>query len=160
LNKKEIIDQLAESRQIFLHALEGLQDDQINQAPVEGTWTIKDLIAHLSSWEYTCLVPLRAYAAGGDFVPEPIPDHDAWNQAQAQRWQSQTLADTLADYQSIREEFVALIRKLPEARWKEKLPAPWGGEATVEELCSGLAWHEKTEHLKGIQYWKETGKPR
>ena len=160
MNKKEIIDQLAESRQAFLHALEGLQDDQINQAPVEGTWTIKDLLAHLASWENTCLVPLRIYSSGGEFVPDPIPNHDVWNQAQAQRWQSQTLAETLADYQSIREEFVALISALPDACWNVKLPAPWGGEATIAELCSGLAWHEKTEHLKSIQHWKKTGMPR
>jgi hypothetical protein len=160
VNKKEVIAQLAESRQAFLLALEGLQEEQINQAAVEGSWTVKDLLAHLVSWENTCLVPLRAYAAGGVFAPEPISDHDAWNHAQEQRWQSQTLAEILAEYQAIREEFVSLVCALPEACWREKFPAPWGGEATMAELCSGLAWHEKTEHLKSIDHWQMTGKPR
>jgi uncharacterized damage-inducible protein DinB len=158
--KKETLDQLAESRQAFLHALEGLSEAQINQVPVEGTWTIKDLLAHLASWEKSCLVPLRSFAAGGAFVPEAIPDHDAWNQKQAQHWQSQTLAETLVEYKSIRDEIAALVAALPDARWDVKLPAPWGGEVTIPELCSGLVWHEKIEHLKSIQHWKQTGKPR
>jgi hypothetical protein len=160
VNKKDTLDQLAESRQTFLHALQGLSEAQITQDPVEGIWTIKDLLAHLASWEKSCLIPLRAYAAGEPFVPEAIPDHQVWNQAQAQRWQAQSLAEILAEYQSIRVEIVALITKLPEAQWAVKLHAPWGGEATVAELCGGLVWHEKTEHLKSIHQWKETGKPR
>jgi uncharacterized damage-inducible protein DinB len=160
MNKIEILDQLAESRQTFLHALEGLSEAQITQDPVEGIWTIKDLLAHLTSWENSCLIPLRAYAAGGSFIPEAIPDHHLWNHAQAQRWQTQSLAEIMAEYQAIRGEFVALVSALPEAKWAAKLPAPWGGEATMAELCSGLIWHEKTEHLKSIHQWKETGKPR
>jgi uncharacterized damage-inducible protein DinB len=160
MNKNDILDQLAESRQTFLHALEGLSEAQITQEPVEGIWTIKDLLAHLTSWEKSCLIPLRAYAVGGAFIPEAIPDHHVWNQAQAQRWQAQSLVEILAEYQAIREEIVALVTELPEARWAVKLPAPWGGEATIAELCGGLIWHEKTEHLKSIRQWKETGKPR
>jgi hypothetical protein len=75
MNKKETLDQLAESRQIFLQALEGLSEAQIIQDPVEGIWTIKDLLAHLASWEKSCLIPLRAFAARGAFAPEAIPDH-------------------------------------------------------------------------------------
>ena len=160
MDKKEILDHLAESRRTFLQALEGLSEPQIIQVPVEGVWTIKDLLAHLASWEKSCLIPLRTYAAGGAFVPEEIPDHQVWNQAQAQGWQSQSLAEILAEYQSIREEIVALVTALTEAQATVKLPAPWGGEATLAELCGGLIWHEKTEHLKSIFYWKETGKPR
>jgi len=160
MHKEETLEQLAESRSTFLQALEGLSEAQITQVPVEGIWTIKDLLAHLASWENSCLIPLRAYAAGEAFVPEAIPDHNAWNQAQSERWQAQSLAEIMANYQSIRDEFVALITTLPEPRSEIKLPAPWGGEATIHELCSGLVWHEKTEHLKSIQHWQETGKPR
>jgi len=160
MNKKATLDQLAESRQTFLHALEGLSEAQITQDPVEGIWTIKDLLAHLASWEKSCLIPLRAYAAGGAFTPEEIPDHQVWNQAQAQRWQAQSLPQIMAEYQSIRDEIVALVTTLPETQWTVKLQAPWGGEATIPELCSGLVWHEKIEHLKSIHQWKKTGKPR
>jgi hypothetical protein len=160
MEKTEALTRLAESRQTFLQAVESLSEVQITQIPVEGIWTIKDLLAHLATWEMTCVVPLRAFAAGGEFIPEAIPDHQVWNEAQARGWQTKSLAEILAEYQSIREEIVALITALPVARWEVKLPAPWGGEANVGELCSGLIWHESIEHLKSIQYWKETGKPR
>jgi hypothetical protein len=160
MNKSETLDQLAESRRTFIHTIEGLSETQITQSPVEGSWTIKDLLAHLAAWEKSCLIPLHSYAAGGVFVPEAIPDHLVWNEAQAQRWQGQTLAEIMAEYHDIRKEMVELITALPEDQWTVKLPAPWGGEATVDELCSGLVHHEKTEHLKSIHQWKETGKPR
>jgi hypothetical protein len=160
MSKTETLNRLAESRQAFLLAIEGLSEDQITQIPVEGIWTIKDLLGHLATWEMTCVVPLRSYVAGGEFIPGTIPDHQVWNEAQARGWQVKSLAEILAEYQSIREEMVALVTALPEAQWEAKLPAPWGGKANVGELCNGLIWHESTEHLKSIQYWKETGKPR
>lgn len=160
MEKSNILNQLAKSRQAFLYALEGLSEDQITQVPVEGVWTIKDLLAHLASWEKSCLIPLRTFAAGGNFEPEAIPDHLAWNQEKSQGWQKQSLAEILAEYQSIRDEIVALLDALPESLWAVKLTVPWGGQATLAELCDGLIWHEKIEHLKSIKQWKETGKPR
>jgi len=160
MDKFETLDRLTKSRQAFLLAIEGLSEEQMAQIPVVGTWTVKDLLAHLASWEKNCLVPLRSYAAGGVFIPEMIVDHLVWNEAQAKRWRSQSLAEILAEYQAVRDEMVALVTSLPEAQWAVKLAAPWGGEASVIELCSGLIWHESIEHLKSIVQWKETGKPR
>ena len=114
MNKSETLDQLTESRRTFIHAIEGLSEAEITQSPVEGSWTIKDLLAHLAAWEKSCLIPLHSYAAGGVFVPEAIPDHLVWNEAQAQRWQGQTLAEIMAEYHDIRKEMVELITALPE----------------------------------------------
>lgn len=160
MNKRETLDQLVKSRLVFLHTIDGLSESQISQIPVEGTWTVQDLLAHLATWEKACLLPLRSYAAGGAFIPELIPDDLAWNEAQSQIWRRQSFPEILAEYQAVREEIMALMSALPEDRWAVKLPAPWGGEATLAELCSGLIWHESTEHLKSITQWKDTGKPR
>ncbi len=157
---KKTLDRLEKSRQTFLQSIAGLSETQITGSPVEGIWTIKNLLAHLTSWERACVAPLRLYAAGGEYIPEVIPDHDKWNESQARRWRGQTLPEILTEYQAVRAELVQIITVLPSERWAVKLPAPWGGEATVEELCSGLVWHESIEHLKSIRQWKETGKPR
>ncbi len=154
------LDRLDSSRQTFLQAIVGLSETQITGSQVEGIWTIKDLLAHLTSWERACMVPLRLYAAGGEYLPEAIPDINKWNESQARRWRGQTLPEILVEYRAVRAELVELIKALPEDRWAVKLPAPWGGEATVAELCNELVWHESVEHLKSILQWKETGKPR
>ena len=160
MDKLHVLEQLASSRLAFYHAMEGLSEEHINQLPVEGIWTVKDLLGHLTAWEEACLIPLRSFAAGGFFVPESIPDHDRWNAMQAQAWRQKSLAEILVAYQAVREELIMLLIALPEERWTVKLPAPWGETTTAAEMFNGLAWHESTEHLKSIQQWKETGKPR
>jgi DinB superfamily len=160
VDKTKTLGRLEKSRQAFLQAIAGLSETQIIGSQVEGIWTIKDLLAHLTSWERACAVPLRFYASGGNFLPEAIQDIDKWNESQARRWRGQTVSEIQAEYQAVRAELVELISILPADRWDVKLHAPWGGEATVAELCSGLVWHESIEHLKSILQWKETGKPR
>jgi C_GCAxxG_C_C family probable redox protein len=154
MDKDFALTRLAESRQVFLAAIDGLSEAQINQIPVEGTWTIKDLLAHIASWEEATLEPLRRFAAGGAFQPEAIPDHLAWNARQEQIWRARSLKEVTDDFARVRQELLAVTAQLTDEQWQQKLPAPWGGEGTLAEMLAGLAWHESDEHLKGINQWK------
>jgi uncharacterized damage-inducible protein DinB len=155
-----IFTQLAASRQAFLAAIEDLNEETITSMPVEGVWTIKDLIGHLAAWEWSVLVPLKDFAAGGAFAPEDIPDHNAWNALQAQSRAGWPLAQTLDEYHVVRQELVETAQRLTPAQWETALLAPWGERAPLAKVLSGLVWHESNEHLKSITYWKQNGKHR
>ncbi len=85
MTKEETLARLAESRRALHQASEGLSEEQITQVQVEGVWTIKDVLGHITSWEETCLEPLRRYADGGPFEVKVIEDYLAWNDEQAAR---------------------------------------------------------------------------
>jgi hypothetical protein len=89
MTKEEALARLAESRRALHQAFEGLSKEEMTQVQAEGVWTIpstllrtgKDVLGHITSWEETCLGPLRRYADGGPFEVEIIEDYLAWNAA-------------------------------------------------------------------------------
>lgn len=155
MNITPLIEKLNTSRQVFYRAIEGMSENEICNIPVEGIWTVRDLIAHLASWEETILIPLKSYATGGPFQPEIITDHDGWNESQYQRWSSLSLAEIQAQSEAIRQEIVDLLAQISEAQWQAELPAPWGGKGTLADLIAGIAWHESQEHVKGVSAWRQ-----
>jgi len=85
MTKEKTLARLAESRRALHQAIEGLSEEEMTQIQVEGIWTIKDVLGHITSWEETCLEPLRHYADGGPFDVQVIEDYLAWNDVQAAR---------------------------------------------------------------------------
>ena len=149
LDKETALRKLAESRKALLDSTRGLNEADLTHKAVEGTWATKDLLAHITSWEVTVLEPLRQMVETGSFEPASIPDHLAWNDQQALLWQNKTLAQIYGELETTRQQILTLAAQLQPAQWEQVLPAPWGGQETLAQILSGLAWHEM-EHLKSI----------
>jgi uncharacterized damage-inducible protein DinB len=126
----------------------------MEQAQVEGAWTIKDLLGHITAWEAIFLDPLESYAAGGEFRAFIVPDHDAWNAEQIARRRNWSLTDVLDEMAAVRDRLVAAALRLTPEQGARHHVQPWGPEETSVEALDGLAWHEE-EHLKSIQRWRQ-----
>lgn len=148
---KSILVQLSASRETFLHTVGRFSELERVTLPVCGVWTVKDLIGHLSAWEEACLLPLRAFAQGQSFIAEDIPDHDAWNAVQSARRRDWPLQQVMDEYAALRSELVQLAEGMSETQWQTPLLLPWGEMGTVENMLSGLAWHESVEHLRALE---------
>jgi len=154
MDKEEALERFSHSRANLLSNIDGLSERQMTEEPVEGSWTIKDVLAHLTSWERTLLNPLIDYAQGGNFLPEVIPDDLAWNDKQAAEWQDKSLQTILTELHETRQAILEHISNLNGAQWEVQLLAPWRGSGTLADLISALSWHED-EHLESIQAWLE-----
>lgn len=144
---------LAESRRALRQAIEGLSEEEMTQAQVEGVWTVKDILGHIASWEEVFLEPLRRYARGRPFETDVIEDYLAWNDRHAARKREMPLAAILEELTVIRRELVGVAGRLPAEQQVQAVPYPWGGEGTVAEALDGLGEHE-LEHVGYIQGWR------
>jgi len=153
MKKEQAIQKITKSRKAFLDALAGLPEEGYAQEAVAGVWNVKDLVAHIESWERACLLPLREYAVEDQFIPEKITDHDAWNLRNTQIWRAKSLQTVLAEFNDTRVELISLVEALPDEKWTRQLDLPWGECATLAEMLSGLAWHED-EHRRPIEAWR------
>jgi uncharacterized damage-inducible protein DinB len=148
------LKKLSKSRQALLKAIASVVDEDIHSVPIEGVWTIKDLLSHITSWDLVTLIPLRHFVENSVFDPEPIPDHLTWNDEQAKMWKGKPLATVMQDLEMIRQEIVNQAEQLSDSQWEIIIPAPWGGEGSLTEILGGLAWHEN-EHVKSILRWRK-----
>jgi hypothetical protein len=152
MDKDQALEEFSRSRTELLESIDGLAEQQMTQQPVEGSWTIKDLLAHLESWERTLLTPLANYTQSGKFTPEVIPDDLVWNDQQAENWRMKSLQTVISELHDTRREILEQVSKLNPAQWEVELTAPWRGRGTLADLIAGLSWHEN-EHLESIHNW-------
>jgi len=155
MEKQEIFDRMHHLRQMLLDTLENIPEDELVSEKVEGDWTIKEILCHLTAWELTVVNPLIAYVQVNDFLPEMIEDHDAWNAEQTARRKEMTIRQVLHELETTRELLVSEASLLTNEQWERILPAPWGGQGCIANLLNGLAWHEN-EHLQTIHTWRQS----
>lgn len=120
----------------------------MTELPVEGFWTMKDILGHLTSWEQVCLIPLRDYANGARKA-EIIQDYLSWNDIQAAHKQEIPLETALSELTSVRQEIEALVGSMTDQQWVTSLHFPWDERGSLEAMIAGLSWHER-EHAKTI----------
>lgn len=150
MDKEKAFQHLTKSRQAILAAIQGLGDIEMKTLELEGIWTASDVLAHITSWEKTCLEPLRNYVQGEDWNPEIISDYLGWNDEQEAIWQGKTLEVIRLEFSAIRSELFEIADNLTDKQWEELHIAPWNQEGTFADMLSGLAWHE-VEHTKSIR---------
>jgi hypothetical protein len=155
MDPEEAYEKIEASRLALFQTVEGLSEEDLLVPQVEGIWTIKDLLSHITAWEDECLRPLRNFIARGEFDSQVIEDHDAYNMVLADKKQRLSLRDVMKDLVRIRLELLAQCDMLSEAQWEQPVSLPWGQIGTMADMLSGLAWHEN-EHVKTIQHWLAT----
>ncbi len=152
MEKAEIFSRLNSCRQAMLETLAKIPPGEQANALVEGSWTIKEILCHLTAWELTVLEPLVALVQVDEFNPEIIDDHDDWNAEQTRKRAALSVQQVVDEMQATRELLISEASLLTEEQWERILPAPWGGQGCIANLLNGLAWHEN-EHLQTIHNW-------
>jgi uncharacterized damage-inducible protein DinB len=154
MTKEKVLAKLAQSRQALHQAIQGLSDKEMTRVQVEGTWTIKDIVGHVASWEETFVPPLQRHADGEAVQVEVIEDYMAWNDEQAAAKRDRPFDVVLAESTAVRQELVAAAQRLSAEKWGQPIPFPWGGEGTAAQALVGLSQHEM-EHVHTVQQWRE-----
>lgn len=153
MTKEDALARLAESRQALHQAIEGLSEEEMTQVQVEGVWTIKDVLGHITSWEETCLEPLRHFADGGPYDVQAIENYLAWNDEQAARKRDIPLEVILDELATVRQGIVEAASRLSAKQWEQRVPFAWGGKGTIADTLVGLHAHEM-EHVRHIRQWR------
>ncbi len=153
--QKKTIRRLNHSRKQILNAIKDLSEEQLCSLAVTGSWTIKDLLGHITAWDTTLVYPLELFHAGSEFLTEPIEDYLTWNDDQAAQRATQSYSQIFTEFSEVRRALIAAYELLPAAVLPELFTAPWGDKYTISKMLSGLAWHE-TEHAKEISQWRES----
>jgi uncharacterized damage-inducible protein DinB len=155
MDKEEIFERIADSRQALMEAISGLDKETITTANIQDGWTIKDLLAHIIAWDSVCLDPLREFSKEGIFHAEQIHDHNNWNSKETARRAELPIETILRELSRVRLELLSLVERLDESHGEMELSLPWGERGTILKMLDGLASHEE-EHTKEIDHWRQT----
>ena len=116
--KEDLLKQAQEGFQAFKAAIRGLDTARLTEVWL-GTWSTKDILAHISGWHRELGPALDRMARGEKPIPEGknYEDVDAWNSKFAEARKNASASDVLKELDASHEDFMAQAAKVPEERF-------------------------------------------
>ncbi|MFL5624357.1 MAG: ClbS/DfsB family four-helix bundle protein, partial [Ktedonobacteraceae bacterium] len=123
---------------------------------VNGDWSIKDILAHLVSWQKRTLAYLDAAARQGKPDIEGISSDAEMNNLNARFYagnRSRPLADVMTDFKNTYAQVVAAVEALSADDLIEPNRFAWLNGDPLWEQVAGNTYEHIDEHIGSIQAW-------
>lgn len=156
MNKVELLEKLERQRESFLQAIEGLSDDDLHASGVVGDWSVKDIMAHLTTWEAE-LVKLLWQARQG-VRPTTIHMNNVPVDEQNERWyqalKARPLERVLDDFHGVREQTLRRVQAFSDKDLTDPDRYPWLGGVPLWRWIAGDSFEHEAEHSADILAWR------
>jgi hypothetical protein len=145
--KDELLNEAAREYNAFEAAIHGLNEARLTEVWL-GTWSIREIVAHMSGWHREMGPALERLARGEKPLPPGVSydDVDAWNTRFVAAKQDWPLDDVLLELDKSHEYFMHMAAKVPEERLQ-----PGRTAYRIIDLNSA---HHYREHAEQIRTWR------
>jgi len=157
VNKTGLLDAMRTGYAALEKTLAPLDEAQMTTPGVNGTWSIKDNIAHIVTWQRVLLDRLRAAARnetptsyGSDQADEDI---DRLNEQFYQQSKSRPLAGVLADFRSTYAQIEEAVQSTSEEDLIDSQRFTWAKGVPLWRYVAGDTYEHYLEHITSIQGW-------
>ena len=112
--RRQLIDGLAAARSHVLEAARAVPPERVAEIFL-GTWSLKDLLAHLEGWDYTNLEAIQEILAGRppSFFQHYDKDWGSYNRGLVETYQRDSFAQLLAEVGDSHRRLVDYLESLP-----------------------------------------------
>jgi hypothetical protein len=150
MDKSTALQQLEDGFGELLKAVEGL-DDRTATRVFYGTWSVKDILAHMSGWHHQMSGAMERMARGEKPTPEGVDysDSDGWNARFAAAMAPQNTSTVIADLKQSFATYLRAAKAIPDDRF--------GEGKTINRLIEGSGYGHYREHLPEIQKFRAGG---
>jgi uncharacterized damage-inducible protein DinB len=152
--RRWLLDRLAAERAELLERVLGLDEEALTGGPVVGTWTVKDLLAHVAAWDRWEERTMRAMVAGEEPDFTAVQDMDAANAAWVTAWHDRGMDEVFVELRAAWADWVAWLESLPEEEFFR--PRTYHGyDWTFSAVPLQVIWTHDAEHAAQIAAWRE-----
>jgi len=147
--REALLKRLHRAWEAFHESYAGLSDPDLLKAGVTGTWSVKDIIAHVTWWEEEALTHLPVILAGGRPPRYSVTygGIDAFNARMTELRKDLSLGEVLRQRDLVHGRLVALLETAPE-------PALVGQTRFRRRLRLDTYGHYP-KHTRAIRAWRE-----
>jgi len=146
--KQELLNEAARQYKALHEAIQGLNEEQMTAVWL-GTWSVRDIVAHMSGWHREMTPALERLARGERPVPAGVSydDVDGWNEKFAAARRQTPVADVLLELDKTHEDFMHAAAQVPDDRLVEG--------KTAWKIVDGNSAHHYREHGEQIRAWRK-----
>jgi uncharacterized damage-inducible protein DinB len=144
MDKPATLNELQTAFDELLAAIKGL-DERAMTKVFYGTWSVKDILAHIAGWQHLMTDALERMARGEKPTPEgaDYSDSDAWNAQFTDDMRMQNATTVVADLQ----QSFATYKRAAQAIGDDR----YGDGKTVNRLIETSGYGHYREHLPEIK---------
>ena len=154
LTKTELLQQIQSERRSLEDTLATLTPAQMLIPGVDGEWSVKDAMAHISAWERRMIHWTGSHLAGK--MPEiPLPwDVERMNSETYNQVKGKSLSAVQKEFSQSYNDSLGLLESLSEAQLQVTFSDTWPMGPLWTGIAANMNWHYK-EHRSDIIKWLE-----
>ena|SRR5256886_7131973 len=148
MEKQRLLKQLEKAWTAIEESYAGLSDSQLTEPGVMDNWSVKDILAHVTTWEEEALKYLPLILAGGK-PPRYIQSGgiDAFNAQMAEQKRGLALSDVQRQLDETHRRLLDYIRSVPEEHFAR--------ETRFRHRLRLDTYSHYPKHAKAIRQWRE-----
>lgn len=140
-------------------AIDGFPADAWEKPGACGVWSVKDIIAHLASYERVLVDILTTFTGGG---ATPALDSflelgGKFNDSEVDRRKGRTLQDVLGEFNDTHAQVMSQIVNIPAETLRQPGTLPWYGmDYSLDDVIVYMYYGHKREHSAQIAAFHDT----
>lgn len=149
MDKQQLLKQIDKRWTAFQGSYAGLSEAQLLMPGVAGDWSVKDILAHISTWEEEALEHLPAILEGRRPPRYSVKygGIDAFNDLRTEQKRGLSLPDVLRQLEETHQRLIDYIERAPD----EAL----AGETRFRRRLRLDTYSHYPLHTKMIEAWRE-----
>jgi hypothetical protein len=148
MDRQQVLKRIEKAWTALEESYAGLSDAQLTEPGVTGNWSVKDVLAHATTWEEEALTYLPVIITGGR-PPRYIQygGIDAFNAQMTERKRGLALSEVLRQLDDTHHRLTAYIRSVPEEHFTR--------ETRFRHRLRLDTYSHYPQHAKAIREWRE-----
>ena len=149
MTREQVLKRLDDAWLALKRSYAGLADSQLLEPGVTGNWSVKDILAHITTWEEEALKHLPFILEGG--TPPRYSDEyggiDAFNALMTKQKAGLALSDVLKQHEEIHSRLLDYVRRAPEEQFTR--------ETRFRRRLRLDTYSHYPKHTNAIQKWRD-----
>lgn len=148
MNRQQLLNRLDKAWTSLKESYAGLPEERLAEPGVAGDWSVKDILAHVTTWEQEAIKYLPLILEGGR-PPRYSTKYggiDAFNAQMAERKRSLSLSEVLSQLDETHRRLIDYVQTVPEEHFTQ--------ETRFRRRLRFDSYRHYSEHAKMIQEWR------
>jgi hypothetical protein len=147
--RQQLLKRLDKAWLAFQGSYAGLSDSELQEPGVTGAWSVRDIIAHVTTWEEEALKHLP-HVLKGEKPPKYSATHGgiaAFNAQATEQKKSLSISEVLQQRDDVHQRLIAFLESAPEDQL--------GGDSRLRRRLRLDTYSHYPTHAQAIRKWRE-----
>jgi len=157
LDKAQWLEEIRSVRTGWENLLNEIRPERLLEPGAEGSWSVKDVLAHITYWDEVAARYLEGALKGERPAKSKYSglDTDEYNEALYQDNKDRSLDDLLQWSARTHERVISAVEQLSEEDLANANLYPWLNGTPLREIVEGNGYGHMSEHTNDVRAWLE-----